>query len=49
MLERSVEILEEIVIVGYGKVLVVCKIGEFLWFIIVCYVENVEMVKDCDS
>ena len=49
LLERSVEISEEIVIVGHGKVSVVCKTGEPLRFTTACYVENVEMAKDCDS
>ena len=49
LLERSVEISEEIVIVGYGKVSVVCKTGEPLRFATACHVENVEMAKDCDS
>ena len=49
LLERSVEISEEIVIVGHGKVSVVCKTGEPLRFTTACHVENVEMAKDCDS
>ena len=49
LLETSVEISEEIVIVGHGKVSVVCKTGEPLRFTTACHVENVEMAKDCDS
>lgn len=49
LLETSVEISEEMVIVGHGKVSVVCKTGEPLRFTTACHVENVEMAKDCDS
>lgn len=49
LLERSVEISEEIVIVGHGKVSVACKTGAPFRFKAAYHVENVEIATDFDS
>ena len=45
LLERRVDISEEIVIVGHGKVSVACKTGAPFHFTAACHVENVEMTE----
>lgn len=49
LLERRVEISEEIVIVGHGKVSVACKTGAPFHFKAAYHVENVEIATDFDS
>ncbi|XP_022788803.1 stress-induced-phosphoprotein 1-like [Stylophora pistillata] len=48
LLERSVDISGDIVIVGHGKVSVACKTGEPFHFKAAYHVENVKMATDCD-
>ena len=49
VLERSVDIPQQIVIVGQGRVSITCKTGAPFRFRAAFHVENVEMSKDCDS
>ena len=49
LLERSVQIRRPIIIVGQGKVKVSCKIASPFCFTQTGYVENVEIVEDCDN
>ena len=49
VLERSVDIPQQIVIVGQGRVSITCKTGAPFRFRAAFHVENVEMTKDCDS
>ncbi|XP_078373405.1 uncharacterized protein LOC144657008 [Oculina patagonica] len=47
--ERSVEISQQIIVVGQGKVTISCKNGAPFRYTEVCHVENVEIIADCDN
>ena len=49
VLERSMDITQQSVIIGHGKVSIECRTGPPFRFLIACYVENVEMPGDCVS
>ncbi len=49
LLERSVEISQQIIVVGHGKVTVSCKNGAPFRFTESCHLENVEIIADCDN
>ena len=47
VLERSMDITQQSVIIGHGKVSIECRTGPPFRFLAACYVENVEMPGDC--
>ena len=49
VLERSMDITQQSVIIGHGKVSIECRTGPPFRFLVACYVENVEMPGDCVS
>ncbi|KAL9971068.1 hypothetical protein ACROYT_G023553 [Oculina patagonica] len=49
LLERSVKIPQQVVVVGHGKVTVTCKNGAPFRYTEACHVENVEIIADCDN
>ncbi len=49
LLERSVEIPQQIIVVGQGKVTVSCKNGAPFRYTEACHVENVEIILNCDN
>ena len=49
LLERTVKIPQQIVVVGQGQVTVSCKNGAPFYFTEACHVENVEIIASCDN
>ena len=49
LLERTVEIPHPVIVIGQGKVKILCKIGAPFQFVRADHVENIEMLENCES